>query len=116
MMQYKWLRNAALTKPARDKKYLEWLREQPCCLCDRPPRSEPHHIYGSVHGMKSSDYGAVPVCRECHNFYEQNPKENAGLVEHQVVCLMRYLTTLRENATMKANVGGQGHARAKRKR
>lgn len=55
----------------RDPKYLEYIREHSCFFCNKPPRSEPHHIRGidkmPSMGMKPSDYLTLPACRECHD-------------------------------------------------
>ena len=46
----------------RSKKHLEWLREL----------GEPHHLFGSYTGIKTSDYAAIPLTREQHNEAEKN--------------------------------------------
>ena len=53
--------------PARDAKYLAWIRTQPCIVCigvDGP--SEAAHI--GPHGMaqKASDYDTLPICAVHH--------------------------------------------------
>jgi hypothetical protein len=66
----KRLRNIALSDPARDERWLEKVRIMPCCECGASPTSDPHHIFGSVHGLKSSDICTVPLCRKCHGKFE----------------------------------------------
>ena len=52
-------------KTARDKKYLDFIRSKPCCICGRP--AEPHHEDSKKGvGIKGSDYCTLPLCRECH--------------------------------------------------
>ena len=52
----------------KDKKYLKWIKGQPCEICGKP--GEPHHIrllaLGSGVGKKPHDYATIPLCRECH--------------------------------------------------
>ena len=53
--------------PARDARYLAWIRTQACAACGIEWRVEAAHT-GSDGGMrlKASDYSAVPLCRGCH--------------------------------------------------
>ncbi len=55
------LRNLALTKPYRSERYKKWLKER------FPNSDDPHHICGSVHGMKSTDLLCVAVTRKEHS-------------------------------------------------
>lgn len=75
----KILRVFALHRPVRSREWLAYIRT---LSCSRHPgqRAEPHHIFGSVHGMKSSDIFTVPVCRSCHEYFEANPLANDGLI------------------------------------
>ena len=57
-------------KPWRNKQYLAWVHERPCCYCGHPGPSDPHHVIGlgfGGMGTKASDHLAVPLCREHHN-------------------------------------------------
>lgn len=51
------------------KKYLKWIREQPCVICG--DMAEPHHLrsvrLGTGTGRKACDILTIPVCREHHN-------------------------------------------------
>jgi hypothetical protein len=59
-------RSYAKRGPARDWKYLAWVRSLPCLVCGRAPAEAAHT--GSDGGLrqKSSDYSCVPLCREHH--------------------------------------------------
>lgn len=49
--------------------HLDYIRDQPCCICGAPPISEAAHVrIGSGAGMsqKPSDWRAVPMDRACH--------------------------------------------------
>jgi hypothetical protein len=57
-----------------DPDYLAWLRTQPCCLCGRTPADAAHLRVGSINhdkrdtgmGERSSDFWALPLCRDHH--------------------------------------------------
>lgn len=49
-------------KRIRSRRYLEWIRRQPCCVTGRP--AEAHHV--KTRGAGGSDYTAIPLCREEH--------------------------------------------------
>ena len=55
-------------KPWRSRKYLDWVKSQPCCVCMRPG-DDPHHIQmpGKGMGGKHPDWATIPLCRECHD-------------------------------------------------
>ena len=68
--------------------YEDWIRSLPCSMptCYRQAPSEPHHFKGEFNvsgmGLKSADYLAMPVCRECHDkqhrkigFWRDNQRE-----------------------------------------
>lgn len=54
-----------------DEKYLELVRELPCCVCAAPPRSDPHHIIlrSGYKGFnkKLPDVWVIPLCRSHHD-------------------------------------------------
>lgn len=61
-----------ITKPARAARsdsYLEWIRCKPCCNCQAPPRSDPHHEGRHPVARKVADHKAVPLCRLCHTTF-----------------------------------------------
>lgn len=71
---------------ARDKKYLTWIKSQPCAKCGQIPPSFPAHqriAGGGGEGLKPSDYEALPLCDTCHkrehmgaiSFWNQGSKE-----------------------------------------
>ena len=52
-----------------NKKYLRWVKQQACCVCDKPG-DDPHHMIGHGQGKmggKAHDLLAIPLCRQCHN-------------------------------------------------
>lgn len=59
----------------KSKKYLAWIKTQPCAVCGDP--SEPHHIKGVGHmsgtGLKCSDLLVIPLCHFHHSEMHSNP-------------------------------------------
>ena len=56
--------------PGQDKKYLAWIREQPCARCGQVAPSEPAHqrcLGNCGVGIKPPDRDALPLCRGCHS-------------------------------------------------
>lgn len=56
-------------RAARSDSYLEWIRCKPCCNCQAPPRSDPHHEGKHPVARKVADHKAVPLCRLCHTTF-----------------------------------------------
>lgn len=64
-----------LVKPELAEKnpsYMEWIRCKPCCNCQAPPRSDPHHHGRHALSRKVRDTKCVPLCRTCHNCFTDN--------------------------------------------
>lgn len=59
-------------KPSKDKNYLQWLREQPCCVCSRfgeiqhSPTQAHHCIHDRFGTEKRPDREAIPLCEGHH--------------------------------------------------
>lgn len=52
--------------------YLQFVREQPCVWCSKPPPSEPDHIRNrGWREPKRNDYAVLPSCRACHSIRHQ---------------------------------------------
>jgi hypothetical protein len=52
----------------KNEGYLQFLREQNCSLCGKPPRpfNQPHHCGDGILARRHRDDLAIPVCPECH--------------------------------------------------
>ena len=51
-------------KPAKDKKYLQWIRCHPCVVTGNPTNVVAHHVtVGALRGIgqKPTDYWAIPI-------------------------------------------------------
>ena len=53
--------------PIRDKKYIKFIKELSCIVCQAPPPSDPHHSETGGRGTKASDTTAIPLCHAHHN-------------------------------------------------
>mgnify|MGYP001609770200 CR=1 FL=1 len=78
------LKSIAFTKPHRSRKFLDKVKSLPCIRCDGPA-DDPHHIFGSMMSLKSSDLMVVPVCRPCHDWYEAHPLSKQELIMPWIV-------------------------------
>jgi hypothetical protein len=62
----------------RSKKYLDWVKTQPCCVC-KAPADDAHHIKGLGHlsgvGLTAPDQYVMPMCRTHHHWIHANPTE-----------------------------------------
>jgi hypothetical protein len=53
-------------KPARNLKYLAWIRTRPCLVCGRIGGIEAAHTGPHGMGQKSPDTSAIPLCARHH--------------------------------------------------
>lgn len=48
-------------KPTKkESDHLQWVKSQPCGVCNSPAPSEAHHV------RQHSQYLAIPLCPDCH--------------------------------------------------
>ena len=63
-------------KTWRSRRYLDWVKSQPCCVCGAPA-DDPHHLtgIGKLGGMgtKAPDWAVMPVCRRHHDELHRDP-------------------------------------------
>jgi hypothetical protein len=62
----------------RNKKYIEFIKKLPCCLCAFNHLSDPHHVPATgqgAMGMKTSDFRAIPLCHKHHVEAHQHGKK-----------------------------------------
>ena len=81
--------------PRENKKYLEYIRTQPCAVCGN--NAEPHHVreqipqeYAGGMGLKPYDLLTIPLCRECHvkeHMGDLNINPHVEVMKH----LIRYI-------------------------
>lgn len=63
------------SKPARDRKYLDFLKTLPCLACGKNWGVDPAHTGPHAMSQKASDYDAIPLCRDCHREYDKAPHD-----------------------------------------
>jgi hypothetical protein len=54
----------------RSEDYQRLVRALPCCACNAPAPSDPHHPHGVGYrgaGTKCPDIWVIPLCRRCHD-------------------------------------------------
>jgi len=64
-------------KTNRDKKYLAWLRQQPCVGCNQPKTPDFDIVYthkGGGMALKGPDSEALPLCTYCHESEHRAPE------------------------------------------
>lgn len=53
-----------------NKAYLDWIRSQPCFVCDRGAPSHAHHHTGRRGlSQRAHDHDAMPLCHDCHRTF-----------------------------------------------
>lgn len=70
-----------LPKPTtpRDKRYLEWVKRQPCISCESSFfEVHPHHTTTGGMGIKGSDYETIPLCTFCHREWHDHKGKGGG--------------------------------------
>ncbi|WP_227520420.1 hypothetical protein [Marinobacter sp. LV10R510-11A] len=69
-------RSSRKPRAGDNRNYLDWVKTQPCAMCQRPA-DDPHHIIGvglGGMGMTAPDLLAMPLCREHHNEIHISPE------------------------------------------
>ncbi|MFW5386193.1 DUF968 domain-containing protein [Yersinia sp. 2542 StPb PI] len=75
------------------RKYLQWVKSQPCCGCGNGD-CDPHHIIGHGQGgmaTKAHDLFTFPLCRNCHDELHANQREWEEKYGNQIVLLFRFM-------------------------
>lgn len=70
--------NLIKQKPWRSKKYLKWVRSQPCCITGRTDNIVAHHITTAKSrgmGTKADDFFCIPLTSETHQLLHSDPLE-----------------------------------------
>ena len=79
------------------QKYLRWIRQQPCAICENDQAVHAHHQIGSKTrgvGYKASDFRVIPLCAphhlELHNHGHITWEEIYGITQDALI--VNYLT------------------------
>lgn len=84
--------NLSKQTPWRNKKYIDWVKAQPC-IVTRLPADDPHHIIGHGFGgmgTKAPDWAVIPLTRERHNAIHHDVEAFEYLYGNQLELLMRF--------------------------
>jgi hypothetical protein len=86
----------ASVPPVRDRKYIEWVRTQPCAVCSSFRWIEAAHTGGRGLGQKADDTRCIPLCRAHHqkgnlSLHKLGPVRFALLYHLEVAELIREL-------------------------
>ncbi|HHH0383836.1 TPA: DUF968 domain-containing protein [Yersinia enterocolitica] len=76
-----------------NRKYLQWVKSQPCCGCGNGD-CDPHHIIGHGQGgmaTKAHDLFTFPLCRNCHDELHANQRAWEEKYGSQIVLLFRFM-------------------------
>ena len=73
-------KHEAMKSPARSARCLEYFRS-------RYPGMDPHHVFGSLGSLKSSDYAIVPVDRVTHSLHQ----DDRGWLIDQLPLVLRFM-------------------------
>ncbi|ANI28885.1 hypothetical protein PL78_03390 [Yersinia entomophaga] len=76
-----------------NRKYLQWVKSQPCCGCGHQA-DDPHHIIGHGQGgmaTKSHDLFTIPLCRQCHDGLHRDQRAWERQHGSQIVLLFKFL-------------------------
>ncbi|WP_145588095.1 DUF968 domain-containing protein [Yersinia aldovae] len=76
-----------------NRKYLQWVKSQPCCGCGNGD-CDPHHIIGHGQGgmaTKAHDLFTFPLCRICHDKLHDNQRAWEEQHGSQIVLLFRFM-------------------------
>lgn len=85
------------------RKYLNWVKAQPCCACGMPA-DDPHHITGvgmGGVGLKASpDILAIPLCRQHHNLVHQDRARFESLYGSQMLFSLKTIVRALEEGSI----------------
>jgi hypothetical protein len=59
----------------RSERFMALVRKLPCCVCNAPPTSDPHHPHGVGYrgtSSKAPDLWVIPLCRGHHDELHQD--------------------------------------------
>lgn len=76
-----------------NRRYLQWVKSQPCCGCGNGD-CDPHHIIGHGQGgmaTKAHDLFTFPLCRNCHDELHANQRAWEEKYGSQIVLLFRFM-------------------------
>lgn len=80
------------------ERYLDFIRDKPCCVCGRPGPSDPDHLKARGGGSgKRNDFTAVPLCRPHHSIRQArgtasfDAEHNTNLYQEAMWMMIEFL-------------------------
>lgn len=70
-------------QPARDKRYLGWIKTLPCLDCGYHD-TVPHHVFTGGMSTKCSDYDTIPLCHVCHHEWHTTLGKQGGMSREEM--------------------------------
>ena len=87
LILFRKIKDVALRKPVQSERFKNFVKN------DRPD-VEFHHVFGSVHGLKSSGYLGVAVSRQEHSIGQDDPAWLLSKVPESIGNLLKYAELL----------------------
>src|ERR1700722_7243334 len=81
-------------KPIRCEPYKQYVKRFGCIACGNARNVDPCHT--GAHGMsqKSSDMNVIPLCRKCHDAFDDDPRGFAELHKLDIPVLIEFYNHL----------------------
>ena len=76
-------------KPVRDRLYLRFVKRFACAACGSTRLVDPAHTGPHGTAQKSSDLSVIPLCRQCHDAFDADPRGFARLWHLNVPALIQ---------------------------
>jgi hypothetical protein len=85
-------------KPARNPRYLQWIRTLPCSVCRTRRQIEAAHTGAHGIAQKSSDLSAIPLCVKHHrtgddSYHKLGPRKFAELHQLNIQAIVARLSS-----------------------
>jgi hypothetical protein len=85
-------------KPARNPRYLAWVRTQSCSVCGSKQAVEAAHTGPHGIGQKSSNYATIPLCAKHHrtgaeSYHRLGPRKFSAVHGLDIPAIVRRLNT-----------------------
>jgi hypothetical protein len=68
---------------AKYKTYLDYVRDQPCCVCGATPVDAHHFPLTRASAGREGEEWTIPLCRACHTEYHTDPVSWTSAYKHR---------------------------------
>jgi hypothetical protein len=83
-------------KPIRDPEHRRFVKSHPCAACGQTWGVDPCHTGPHGTSQKACDLTVIPLCRKCHDKFDDNPREFAEANDLDIPALIQQFTQERE--------------------